>query len=192
MKNKLIAGIIGMILIVAAVAGFALLLDKTNSMFPEETTTVDSTIEPDTTTPTTSAPTTSGPIVDNTSSIVYDLEKTIGYSVVNDYTYFFFFYDNDASDTVFWKAPNINEKSDHHIKPYADYDLYIASSYDGLDWELDEYDFHDFHVRSGDRLFVSYTRIYNCKNPDFILEDLKQNVFSNDYYFDWYVDYAAG
>ena len=197
MANKFVAGIIGILLIIAAIGGLVFLFNKIEPSLSSTdsttaiTTDVPVTNIPSTNSPSTSAPSTSAPD-DNIDKIVYASGVTAGYSVVNDYTYFFFFFDNDSSKRVFWKASNLQDESNYDIKPYGDYDLFIASSYDGVDWELDEYDFHEFSVASGYRLYVSYTRIFNCKNPDYVLEDLKQNVFSNENYFNWRIENAAG
>ena len=196
MTKTIIAGVIGLILIATALVGFSMLFDKVEAYLPEveDVTTEEVTNKPsggsDTSKPSGGASTTEPSGTD--SNIVYANGIKVGYSVVNEYTYFFAYYDNYSTDGVFWKASNLQEPDTHNIKPYGNYSLYIAESKDGVNWELDEYDYHDFYVGPGKRLFVSYTRIKNCSNPDYVLEDLKQNVFNDPYYFYWKIDNAAG
>ena len=177
-----------MLLIVAVVGAFLFLFNEIDPSVLDETETTEA---PVTSVPSTSTPSTSAP--SGQDNIHYAIDAKAGYVVVNDYTYFFSYYDNQYSSTVFWKSHNNGEEvSNWDIKPYSNYELYIASSYDGLKWELDEYDFHDFPVRAGERFFISYTRIKNCSNPDYVLQDLVQNVFTNHSYFHFFTGSAAG
>ena len=206
MTKTIITGIIGLILIVAVIGGFIFLFDKvdtdfldgdgvtTEAVVKDPTTSAPTTSAPTTSAPTTSAPSTSAPGGDSDLNIVYATGAKAGYVEINDYTYFFHYYDNTTSKTVFWKSHNNGEDvSDWDIKPYSSkYDLFIATSYDGEEWILDEYEFHDFPVRPGERCYISYTRVKDCTNPDYVLEELVQNVFTNSYYFNWRIDEAAG
>ena len=188
MKKTIIAGIIGLILIAAAIAGFGMLFDKVEAYLPEleDVSTEDVTNKPSGGSSTTE-PSTSVPSDEIPDFVVYG---DVGYSIVNGYTYFFVSYTNGSEKTLYW---NCHDSSGNDgVKPFGIYEPYVALSTDGYIWALDEYTVHEFAVNPEKTIYVSYTRVKNCSDPEAVLEELSDYVFYNEYYFDWSVQDTPG
>ena len=186
MKKTLIVGIIGLALILAAVGGFLFLFNEVSPTLPgEETDTTDVvTSKPSNPSEPSGGSSNSGDSGNVNDTIHLDDSGNFGYAVVNGFTYFFQKVYNGGGTTLYWNS------SEGQIKQYGDYDLYIAFSTKALDWELDEYEIHAIPLKKQSTTYISYTRIYNCANPGYVLEDLKQHVFGNPEFIRYQIDYA--
>ena len=203
MKKTILIGIVGLLVIVAGLASFMILFEKVDPSLPgDDVTTEEVTNKPssgnnssaETNKPSggsssssTTAPSTSAPSDEDSDFVVYG---DVGYSTVNGYTYFFVSYTNGTTEARYWNCHD--SEGNDGVKPYGIYEPYVAYSYDGETWKLDEYTVHQFTVIPEKTIYVSYTRVKNCSNPEAVLEELSDYVLYNDYYFNWDVLEDAG
>ena len=127
--------------------------------------------------------------------VVYVDSNGYGYSTVDGITYFFKKLTVPEEDVDFMmKEPDYyNIFYDYrNVVSYFSYNVVVSWSYDGIIWndfsgwvanDDPNYDaafMGEIAPLSSEYLsvYVSYTYISNCTNPEFVLDDLKLNVFT--------------
>ncbi|MBQ8141066.1 MAG: hypothetical protein IJ038_05160 [Clostridia bacterium] len=109
-----------------------------------------------------------------------------GYKTIDGTTYFFVKYEIPDPTNV-----NIN----FNIVDYGNYEAVLRYSYNLTNWYIVEEDvegFAELPDTTSEYLYVSYCAVTNCADPEAVLLDLRENVFTNDAYYSVIVSDVSG
>ena len=186
MKQNIILSIVALLLIAGAVVGMIALvkgIENTFSSISKDSEKVTDTekVPADTSSGDSSGGSSSSGSSGTTENSFYlNTDTMTGYHTISGVTYFFKKYTPiDGQNYISLYRQD--------IKSYGDFTVDVRYSYDAVSW----FNFDWWGVSSGDLgqtsvgngIYVLYTSVSGCTNPDIILEDLNQNVFFEESVF---------
>ncbi len=202
MKKNTILSLTSLLLIVAAIIGVVVLVRKIDESFDSFDKSEDSDTTQDNNLPSdslgnssgavdSSAPSDSSGSSVNADKFYIDEASMTGFSTVGGVTYFFKVIAPDLDGNSYCLI------SDRNVKAYSSYEVNLKYSYDGVSWnspyrynegEINSY----FEIDIYPKCYLSYTSVIGCTDPFYVLEDLKQNVFTDTDMFRYTLKDAAG
>ncbi len=200
----IIMSIISLLLIIGAIVGTVALVRNINDVFKEEPAVTekpgDTNAGNDTNTggnTNTGTDTMAKP-----ATMKIDEVNQTGYATVSGVTYFFKIINKSSTESYFTVLYK-------NIQPYSSYLTYktcsscgqnlpkLYVSWDLTSWQMPSYEYCNggnsyFEGNCNTPIYVAYCFISGCTNPDLVLEDLNQNVFSNESMFKYNLVNAFG
>lgn len=118
---------------------------------------------------------------------IFAKEGAAGYKKIDNITYFYVAYD----------FPSVYDNLQYSFNAYGSYEVIPRYSYNLTSWNLIVDDVDEGVSTLGrpsapGMIYISYCSISNCSDPDSVLLDLKNNVFSNSAYYSVLLTEASG